>query len=55
MDKISEWAKTCLSKSKLNETIADKIIKRAEIKLYKYHCPHCFSWHITSKKPKKNV
>ena len=49
MNKIDEWAKTCLKKKKLKEQWADSIILKADKPLRKYYCPHCFSWHITSK------
>lgn len=49
MKKIDEWLKTCLKKKKLKEEWADSIIEKADIKLRKYYCPHCFAWHVTSK------
>jgi len=49
MNFIDEWVKTCLRKKKLKEHWADDIIKRADIPLRKYYCPHCEGWHITSK------
>jgi len=55
MKKIDEWVKTCLHKKKLKESWADNIIKRAlkdNKVLYKYYCPHCFGWHLTSKNNK---
>lgn len=52
MEKINEWVKTCLHKVRMAEGHADEVIKRAEktgTALRKYHCPHCFGWHVTSK------
>jgi hypothetical protein len=49
MEKVNEWVRTCLHKSRLSESIADKIIAKAKDKLYKYYCPHCFGWHLTKK------
>lgn len=46
MKPVDEWVKTCLRKKKLKEDWADNIIKRAKTPLKKYHCPHCFHWHI---------
>ena len=56
MKKIDEWYKTCLHKKKLKEHWANDIIKRANVSLSKYHCPHCGGWHVTSQvKPLKQV
>jgi len=55
MEKISEWAKTCLNKKRLKEHWADDIVKRADVSLRKYHCPHCGGWHITSKIPNELI
>mgnify|MGYP006875404281 CR=1 FL=1 len=52
MKRIDEWVRTCLKKKKLKEAWADSIIKRADTPLRKYHCPHCFGWHVTSKRVK---
>lgn len=49
MNKFKEWERTCLRKKKLQEWQANDIIKRAEIPLRKYKCPHCDHWHITKK------
>lgn len=52
MEKILEWTKTCLHKSRLSEYIADNIIEEAKKNkktLYKYNCPHCFGWHLTKR------
>lgn len=49
---IEEWTKTCLRKKRLSCDYADKVIERAKTEgknLYKYYCPHCFHYHITSK------
>lgn len=47
LNDIEIWVKSCLRKKKLQEFMADDIIKKADIPLRKYHCPHCFHWHIT--------
>jgi hypothetical protein len=47
MERIKEWVSMCLRKKRLREEWADAIIKRADIPLRKYYCPHCFAWHIT--------
>jgi hypothetical protein len=52
MEKISEWVKTCLHKTRLSAGNADKIIERAKkdgVILYKYYCPHCFGYHLTKR------
>ena len=49
MNRTEEWHKTCLRKKKLKEKWANAIIARAETPLRKYVCPHCGSWHVTSK------
>lgn len=52
MEKITEWVKTCLHKSRMAGGHADQVIKRAKddgIILYKYFCPHCQGWHVTKK------
>ena len=54
MEKIEEWAKTCINKKKLNEEVANSIIKKSEIPLGKYRCPHCDGWHLTSKASKNH-
>lgn len=48
------WVSACLKKKKLKEAWADSVVKRAIEGggyLRKYHCPHCFAWHVTSKRP----
>ena len=53
MEKVAEWVKTCLHKTKMSEGHADTIITKAKaegkVVLYKYPCPHCFGWHVTKK------
>ena len=54
MEKFSEWAKTCLRKKKMSESISKKLVSRVNKdegfeKLRSYYCPHCFSYHVTSK------
>ena len=55
MKPVDEWVKTCLHKKKLREAWADSIIMRAKKEgtyMRKYHCPHCFGWHVTGQKKK---
>lgn len=52
MEKISEWVRTCLHKSRLSSYRADLIIKEAKKDdkiLFKYYCPHCAGYHLTKK------
>jgi hypothetical protein len=46
------WASSCLKKKKLKSDWADRIIADAKFEgnfLRKYLCPHCLSYHVTSK------
>jgi len=58
MEKVAEWVKTCLNKSRLSEGRANCIIEEAKKDkktLYKYYCPHCFGWHLTKKPRRKQL